>query len=128
MFHEKVRNQRERAMTERRELDELAETFCALSDPTRVEILRVLAQEPSVYQKVLISKLNRRQPSISRHLAYLRQRGLVVSRRSGRYTYWELGSVSSKVIEFITSLSAAKRGSQSEMNPTAHATESILAT
>jgi ArsR family transcriptional regulator len=54
----------------------------ALGDPTRLQILYTLAQAPRRVS-ALAEDLNTPQPTISRHLAILRQRSLVNSDRNG---------------------------------------------
>lgn len=66
---------------------ELATTFKALADPTRLRILNLLLRSPfCVCEMERMLKLS--QPLLSRHLAYLRNCGLVESQRTGmRVTY-----------------------------------------
>ncbi len=65
----------------------------ALADTTRLRILRLLtAEELSVHELVKI--LQAPQPSVSRHLAILRNAELVVDRRAGARVYY---SVSEKL-------------------------------
>lgn len=54
----------------------------SMADPKRIEILFALNQKPR-YVTELADVLNTPQSTISRHLGHLRQRGLVVSERSG---------------------------------------------
>lgn len=63
--------------------------FRAFSDPTRLRILHLLlGGELCVGDLVRI--LSVPQPTASRHLAYLRRTGLVVTRRSGLWNYYAL--------------------------------------
>lgn len=68
------------------EIEELnllhAHVCSALGDPKRLQILYALAQEPRRVS-ALAEDLNTPQPTISRHLAILRQRSLVNSDREG---------------------------------------------
>lgn len=65
----------------------LANRFRALSDPTRLLLLGVLLDEElTVGELAEVSKS--RQPSVSRHLAGLREAGLVVARRQGAMTFY----------------------------------------
>jgi ArsR family transcriptional regulator len=65
--------------------------FRAFSDRTRLRILYLLRTgECCVGNLVDILKLE--QPSVSRHLAYLRRAGLVSVRRSGLWCYYSLAA------------------------------------
>ncbi len=61
----------------------------ALADPKRVLILYVLT-EGRKYVSELAEELNAPQPTISRHLAVLRERGLVETERQGTAIYYTL--------------------------------------
>jgi len=64
--------------------DELQKVFKTLSDPTRIRILRLLESEPLVVQE-LMEVLGMAQSRVSRHLAILREAGLLVDRRDRTY-------------------------------------------
>jgi ArsR family transcriptional regulator len=65
------------------EISQLEADFCsALSDPTRLLILYALADSPRNVSE-LTNELNTIQPTISRHLKVLRERGLVYAVRQG---------------------------------------------
>lgn len=66
--------------------------FRAFSDPTRLRILRLL-QNGEHCVGDLVAVLQSPQPSVSRHLAYLRKAGLVSVRKSGLWKYYALASV-----------------------------------
>jgi len=55
----------------------------ALADPSRILILYALNEKPCTVGE-LVSELNISQPTISRHLNMLRERGLVMARREGQ--------------------------------------------
>jgi DNA-binding transcriptional ArsR family regulator len=62
---------------------DLVSFLAALSDPTRLRILQLLrrgAMDVSTLQKCLQSP----QPTVSRHLAYLRRAGVVATLRDGK--------------------------------------------
>lgn len=70
-------------------LVELIEIYECLCDVTRLRLLNVLAQGPVCvchFQEVLREP----QVKISKHLAYLRARGLVESERRGNWMIYEL--------------------------------------
>jgi ArsR family transcriptional regulator len=64
--------------------------FKALSDPTRLRTLTLLSVEGELCVCELTHALNEIQPKISRHLAQLREAGLVLDRRQGQWIYYRL--------------------------------------
>ncbi|MBI5960711.1 MAG: winged helix-turn-helix transcriptional regulator [Chloroflexi bacterium] len=65
------------------EIQLLHNNICqAVSDPKRIQILYALSDNPCNVTD-LAALLNTPQPTISRHLAILRQRGIVNAERSG---------------------------------------------
>ena len=60
-----------------------------LADPTRILILYLLADAPR-YVTELAEMLDTSQPTVSRHLKVLRDRGLVVSTREGNVVHYAL--------------------------------------
>ena len=70
--------------------------FRAFSDPTRLRILRLL-QAGECCVGDLASILELPQPSVSRHLAYLKKAGLVVVRKQGLWCYYALSPASGGV-------------------------------
>ena len=74
--------------------DELQKVFKTLSDPTRIRILRLLESEPLVVQE-LMEVLGMAQSRVSRHLAILREAGLLTDRRDGTYVTYRFTPPSS---------------------------------
>ena len=72
-------------------LGELEKLFLALSDKTRMRLLALMA-DGEVSVGYLADSLNQSQPKISRHLAYLRNMGLVSTRRDGKWIYYEIAA------------------------------------
>ena len=70
-------------------LDVSIELFKAFADPVRLRLLNLLA-EGEVCVCHLHEALGLPQSTVSRHLAYLRKRGLVVGRKEGLWvtTVW----------------------------------------
>ncbi len=72
------------------EISQLEADFCfALSDPTRILILYALAEMPRNVTD-LAKELNAVQPTTSRHLKVLRERGLVYTVRQGTTIVYHL--------------------------------------
>jgi len=67
----------------------MAEFFKALSDPTRVRIISVLAQAELCVGD-LCTLLGMAQPAISQQLRLLRQARLVAMRRDGKHVFYTL--------------------------------------
>jgi ArsR family transcriptional regulator len=67
--------------------DQLQKIFKTLSDPTRVRILALLEQEELAVQE-LMRVLGMAQSRVSRHLAILRDAGLLRDRRDGTFAYY----------------------------------------
>lgn len=62
----------------------------ALADPTRLEILRlVAAQSGAVCVCDIVDRFDLSQPTISHHLKILRDAGLLVGRRQGLWSFYE---------------------------------------
>lgn len=66
--------------------------FKSLADDTRLKILLLIKQEQELCVCELTEALALSQPKISRHIALLRQAGLLQDRRSGKWVYYRLSS------------------------------------
>lgn len=76
--------------TLRQEISHLEADFCsALSDPTRILILYALNEKPLNVTE-LTNELGASQPTTSRHLKVLRERGLVHTVRAGTTVTYHL--------------------------------------
>ena len=64
--------------------------FRALGDLTRLRILVLLAGEGELCVCELTHALDEIQPKVSRHLAQLRELGLVLDRRQGQWIYYRM--------------------------------------
>ena len=64
--------------------------FTALADPTRLRCLLLLAAEGELCVCELTHALDESQPKISRHLATLREAGIVSDRREGLWIHYRL--------------------------------------
>lgn len=70
-------------------LDACTELFKAFADPVRLRLLNLLAGG-EVCVCHLHEALELPQSTVSRHLAYLRKRGLVVGRKEGLWVHYRL--------------------------------------
>ncbi len=74
-----------------RDYDTLSELFKALADPARVQIVHILqATNEPVCVCDLTDALSVSQPTVSHHLAKLREAGLVTSTKRGTWAYYEV--------------------------------------
>ncbi|BAS25909.1 autorepressor SdpR family transcription factor [Limnochorda pilosa] len=88
----------------------LSDVFKALSDPSRRQILRMLTQGDlpagEIAAAFTISK-----PSVSHHLAVLKQAGLVEDRRSGQQVIYSLNTtVFDEVVGWVMDFAQSGRG------------------
>lgn len=75
---------------------DIARVFRALSDPTRLRILALLRLEDRCVCEIQ-DALQLTQPTVSRHLAYMRRVGVVARHRDGLWMHYELSSVRARV-------------------------------
>lgn len=72
------------------EIHQMHAHLCSgLADPARLLILYSLAEKTS-HVNELAEELNMPQPTVSRHLKTLRERGLVTAERDGQYIHYRL--------------------------------------
>ena len=66
----------------------LVRTCKLLSDETRLRILIELVARGELHVRALCDLLHQNQPSVSHHLAILREGGLIEARRRGKHNYY----------------------------------------
>ncbi|WP_299491351.1 metalloregulator ArsR/SmtB family transcription factor [uncultured Shewanella sp.] len=89
--------------------------FKALSDETRLQIIMLIATENELCVCELMAALNLSQPKISRHLALLRQQGVLLDRRQGQWVFYHMDpQLPSWASETIQSICAAQLSSSKE--------------
>ena len=72
-------------------IQELSEVFKALSDPTRLRLVKLLSDHKgALCVNALARKLNVTQSAVSQHLRVLRQAELVKSERRGSSVHYSL--------------------------------------
>lgn len=77
------------------QLDKLVTFYKALGDPTRVRILAILANGP-LHGQALAGKLGVTPPTITHHMAKLREAGIVYERRDKNTIYFYLHEANMK--------------------------------
>lgn len=104
--------------TLKQEITQLEADFCfALSDPTRIFILYALKEKPLNVTE-LTNELGIPQPTTSRHLKVLRERGLVRTERQGTMITYFL--TDERVIQAMDLLRAAMRDRLTEKASLVH--------
>ena len=80
------------------------ESFKALSDPTRREIINLLKKQKLPVNEIL-EHFDMTGATISHHLSILKDAGLVTSEKKGKYIYYELNlSVVEEIMAWFSSL------------------------
>lgn len=74
------------------DMNHLAQTIKALSDPIRLRIILLLQAEGELCVCDLMAVLKLPQSTVSRHLAYLKRSCWVDTRRQGVWMYYQLSS------------------------------------
>ncbi|MFZ5590351.1 MAG: autorepressor SdpR family transcription factor [Bacillota bacterium] len=98
----------------------LNDTFKALSDPTRRQILRLL-QQGDLTAGEIAGHFNISKPSISHHLQILKQAGLVLDQRQGQNIYYSLNTtVFQEVLGWLASIMHTGGGDQYETKAPRH--------
>ena len=75
----------------RRNLEKVVSVAKALSDPNRVEMMRLLArQEGPLCACDIIEHFDLSQPTVSHHLKILKEAGLLRGSRNGLWAFYEV--------------------------------------
>ena len=98
----------------------LAGVFAALADTTRLRLLNLMAGDGLMSGREVcvchfVEILGQSQPKISRHLAYLRQAGLVTARREGKWMHYSICAPSDAAVASILSAALAALGNDRQM-------------
>src|SRR5665213_2287908 len=89
---------------------DLAGLFAALADPTRLRLLNLMGGR-EVCVCSFVEMLKQSQPKISRHLAYLRNAGIVSARREGKWMHYRiLPQADEAAASILTAVLASLRG------------------
>lgn len=91
-----------------------AQVFKCLSDETRLRCVTLLQKEGKLCVCELTAALALSQPKISRHLASLRQYGLLLDSREGQWVYYKINpNLPAWVLPILNNaLAAVDNGSQ----------------
>jgi ArsR family transcriptional regulator len=91
---------------DRAAVDELENFFKALADKTRLRILALLGNN-EVCVCHMHDSLGLPQPTVSRHLAYLRKSGLVTARRDGVWMHYQVSRSLRPAIQHVVAAALA---------------------
>lgn len=67
----------------------MTDIYRAIADPIRRQILKMTAQKECT-QSEIVNAFTISQPAIIKHLNILKEEGLIVERRSGRFCFYHL--------------------------------------
>lgn len=90
--------------------------FKCLSDSTRLDILKLVCMKQKVCVCEMTAMLELSQPKISRHLALLRNHGILLDQRQGQWVYYRLNP---DLPEWATSILNTVTNSQNHLNDVA---------
>jgi ArsR family transcriptional regulator len=76
-------------MAARQKAFDIGRFFQALGDNTRLRLLNLMGDQ-EICVCYFVEILNQPQPKISRHLAYLRNAGIVMTRRDGKWMHYRI--------------------------------------
>jgi ArsR family transcriptional regulator len=71
---------------------QMTDLLKACADQTRLRLLNLLTQEGEICVCYLVDVLGVSQPTVSRHLAYLKRAGLVADRKDGLWVHYRLSA------------------------------------
>ena len=78
------------------DLEQLANIYKALSDPTRLKIVRLLSKNKNLCVNAITKRLDVSQSAVSQHLRILREAALVEQDRRGFHIHYSLNHESLK--------------------------------
>ena len=94
------------------EVSDYANLFKSLSEPVRLRILHLILQQGELCVCDIVATLEQSQSVVSRHLAYLRNSGLVNTRREGVWVYYQAAPNTAFITQLMAMLKMA--GSQTK--------------
>lgn len=93
---------------------ELETFFSALADRTRLRLLNLM-RGSEICVCYFVEGLNAPQPTISRHLAYLRRAGMVNARRDGKWMHYSIATPVDEGLRRILEETLARLATDPEM-------------
>ncbi|MFK5710120.1 ArsR/SmtB family transcription factor [Lysinibacillus boronitolerans] len=80
------------------------DVYVAIADPTRRKLIRLLAEVDELPLHELTAQFDMGRTAVSKHLAILKDAGLVLARKEGRETRYRLNAAPLKEIQDWVSL------------------------
>lgn len=77
----------------------MADVFSAIADPTRRQLLRLLAQADELPLHEMTARFPMGRTGVSKHLAILKEADLVADRRVGRETRYHLNAAPLRTVQ-----------------------------
>jgi len=108
-----------RMNTDTQTTESFAQFFKCLSEPVRLRILFLLLKRGELCVCDLVDTLEISQSVVSRHLAYLRNNGILNSRRDGAWVYYTLTDnvpFFSEVLNNFAEYGESSKGLMGDMN------------
>jgi DNA-binding transcriptional ArsR family regulator len=75
------------------------DVYVAIADPTRRKLIRLLAEVDELPLHELTAQFDMGRTAVSKHLAILKDAGLVIARKEGRETRYRLNAAPLKEIQ-----------------------------
>ncbi|MEA0562602.1 ArsR/SmtB family transcription factor [Lysinibacillus irui] len=75
------------------------DVYVAIADPTRRKLIRLLAEVDELPLHELTAQFDMGRTAVSKHLAILKNAGLVIARKEGRETRYRLNAAPLKEIQ-----------------------------
>ena len=91
--------------------------FKCLSDPTRLDILKLVIARKNVCVCELTEQLELSQPKISRHLALLRNLAILLDQRQGQWVYYRLNPNLPEWAKSVLNIIADQSDEMTNLNP-----------
>ncbi|SHH98006.1 metalloregulator ArsR/SmtB family transcription factor [Ferrimonas marina] len=82
----------------------------SLADETRLKTLLLILQEQECCVCELTCALDESQPKVSRHLARLRQDGVLQDRRAGQWVYYSLAPMPQWLLDALAGIAKEHQG------------------
>lgn len=86
------------------EIRRVAELLKQVSDPTRLQILMLLAEKERNVSELCSDLGTQSQPAVSHHLALLRHGRLIEPRRDGKHNFYGLTEAGKELAEVVNSV------------------------
>jgi DNA-binding transcriptional ArsR family regulator len=86
------------------EIRRVAELLKQVSDPTRLQVLMLLAEKERNVSELCADLGTQSQPAVSHHLALLRHGRLIEPRRSGKHNFYALTDAGRELAHVVDSV------------------------